>query len=102
MLVVSARSEDIDKIRGLEYEADDYLTKTFSPTELGGQDKSHIKSPKPNWNRSGKRWSVLPLNVLISSGSSNHALEVSWYSFIPTGLKKTNHRYGRDTVKIAA
>ena len=34
IIVVSARSEDIDKIRGLDFGADDYLTKPFSPAEL--------------------------------------------------------------------
>lgn len=43
LLVVSAKSEDIDKIRGLEYGADDYLTKPFSPAELAARVKSHIK-----------------------------------------------------------
>lgn len=43
VLVVSAKSEDIDKIRGLECGADDYLTKPFSPAELTARVKSHIK-----------------------------------------------------------
>lgn len=42
IIVVSARSEDIDKIRGLDYGADDYLTKPFSPSELTARIKSHI------------------------------------------------------------
>lgn len=43
IIVVSARSEDIDKIRGLEFGADDYLTKPFSPAELAARVKSHIE-----------------------------------------------------------
>ncbi len=43
MIIVSARSEDIDKIRGLENGADDYLTKPFSPAELAARIKSHLK-----------------------------------------------------------
>lgn len=43
VIVVSAKSEDIDKIRGLDYGADDYLTKPFSPAELAARVKSHIK-----------------------------------------------------------
>jgi DNA-binding response OmpR family regulator len=43
IIVVSAKSEDIDKIRGLDYGADDYLTKPFSPAELAARIKSHIK-----------------------------------------------------------
>lgn len=43
IIVVSARCEDIDKIRGLDFGADDYLTKPFSPAELAARIKSHIK-----------------------------------------------------------
>ncbi|MFZ5967742.1 MAG: response regulator transcription factor [Bacillota bacterium] len=42
VIVVSAKSEDIDKIRGLGFGADDYLTKPFSPAELVARIKSHI------------------------------------------------------------
>ena len=34
VLMVSARKDDIDKIRGLGLGADDYITKPFSPSEL--------------------------------------------------------------------
>lgn len=43
VIVVSAKGEDIDKIRGLDYGADDYMTKPFSPAELAARVKSHIK-----------------------------------------------------------
>lgn len=42
VIVVSAKNEDIDKIRGLDVGADDYLTKPFSPAELVARIKSHI------------------------------------------------------------
>jgi DNA-binding response OmpR family regulator len=42
MLMVTARTEDIDKIRGLGLGADDYISKPFSPTELAARVKSHI------------------------------------------------------------
>ena len=34
ILMVSAKKDDIDKIRGLRLGADDYVTKPFSPSEL--------------------------------------------------------------------
>lgn len=43
MLMVSARDEDIDKIRALGLGADDYITKPFSPSELVARVKSHLK-----------------------------------------------------------
>lgn len=42
ILMVSARKEDIDKIRGLGLGADDYITKPFSPGELVARVKSHL------------------------------------------------------------
>jgi len=42
IIMVTARSEDIDKIRGLGLGADDYMTKPFSPQELIARVKAHI------------------------------------------------------------
>ena len=42
ILMVSARQEEIDKIRGLGLGADDYIIKPFSPNELVARVKAHI------------------------------------------------------------
>ena len=42
ILVVSAKKDDIDKIKGLGLGADDYITKPFSPSELVARVKAHI------------------------------------------------------------
>lgn len=42
ILMVSARQEDIDKIRGLGLGADDYIVKPFSPNELVARVKGHL------------------------------------------------------------
>lgn len=42
ILMVSAKREDMDKIRGLGLGADDYIIKPFSPTELVARVKAHI------------------------------------------------------------
>ncbi|WP_065079911.1 response regulator transcription factor [Clostridium ragsdalei] len=44
VLLVSAKKEEIDKIKGLTLGADDYITKPFSPSELVARIKSHIKN----------------------------------------------------------
>ena len=43
ILMVSARQEDVDKIRGLGLGADDYIVKPFSPGELVARVKSHLQ-----------------------------------------------------------
>lgn len=43
ILLVSARQEDVDKIRGLGLGADDYIVKPFSPGELVARVKAHLQ-----------------------------------------------------------
>ncbi len=42
ILMVSAKKDDIDKIRGLGLGADDYITKPFSPSEMVARVKAHL------------------------------------------------------------
>ena len=42
IIFLSAKSDEIDKVRGLGLGADDYMTKPFSPSELVARVKSHI------------------------------------------------------------
>ena len=42
IIMVSAKKDDIDKIRGLGLGADDYMTKPFSPSELVARVKAHL------------------------------------------------------------
>ena len=43
VIMVTARKEDIDKIRGLGLGADDYMVKPFSPAEMVARVRSHIR-----------------------------------------------------------
>ena len=43
LIIISALADDIDKVRGLDLGADDYMTKPFSPSELVARVKSHIQ-----------------------------------------------------------
>ncbi len=43
IILVSAKSEDTDKIIGLNFGADDYLTKPFNPLELIARVKSQLR-----------------------------------------------------------
>ena len=43
VILLSAKSEDQDKIFGLAAGADDYITKPFNPSELVARVKSHLR-----------------------------------------------------------
>lgn len=65
VLLVSAKKEEIDKIKGLSLGADDYITKPFSPGELVARVKSHIE----NYERLRSKFSVIvKSDILIIRG----------------------------------
>ncbi|KGK87709.1 MULTISPECIES: response regulator transcription factor [unclassified Clostridium] len=62
VLLVSAKKEEIDKIKGLSLGADDYITKPFSPGELVARVKSHIQ----NYERIRTKFSSKVKNDIIT------------------------------------
>ena len=47
IIILTARGEEMDKVRGLEAGADDYLTKPFSPRELNARIKAVLRRLAP-------------------------------------------------------
>lgn len=47
IIMLTARGEEVDKIRGLEVGADDYVTKPFSPRELNARIKAVLRRRSP-------------------------------------------------------
>ncbi len=58
VLLVSAKKEEIDKIKGLSLGADDYITKPFSPGELVARVKSHLNNYEKLKNKFGNKQKV--------------------------------------------
>jgi len=69
VIVVSAKNEDIDKIRGLDIGADDYLTKPFSPTEFVARVKSHAKRYERLKGNAGTSEVIVRNGLEIDTGS---------------------------------
>ncbi|MDO4478995.1 MAG: response regulator transcription factor [Lachnospiraceae bacterium] len=61
IIMVSAKKDDIDKIRGLGFGADDYMTKPFSPSELVARVKAHLAQYE---------------RLIASRGPKNHVIEI--------------------------
>ncbi len=63
ILMVTARWEDIDKIRGLGLGADDYIEKPFSPSVLVARVKAHLAQ----YARLKKTDRTAPIQITIGS-----------------------------------
>ncbi len=47
ILMLTAKGQEVDKVLGLELGADDYVTKPFSPRELGARIKAILRRGRP-------------------------------------------------------
>lgn len=65
ILMVTARKEDIDKIKGFDRGADDYIVKPFNPNELVARVKAHLSRYDRLTNRNNASTDIQINNLLI-------------------------------------
>jgi len=63
VIVVSARTEEVDRVLAFEFGADDYVTKPFSPRELMLRVKAVLQRAKPAVERPGDPIGVGPIQI---------------------------------------
>ncbi len=63
IIMLTARGEEDDKVRGLEIGADDYMTKPFSPKELVARIQAVLRRTSPNNNQPLLQQGVFQLNT---------------------------------------
>ena len=76
ILLVSAKKDDLDKIRGLGFGADDYIVKPFSPSELVARVIAHISRYQRLTAREAKQTNeaeILEIDKLRLDGKSRRA-----------------------------
>ncbi|MCH5317805.1 MAG: response regulator transcription factor [Eubacterium sp.] len=76
ILLVSAKKDDLDKIRGLGFGADDYIVKPFSPSELVARVIAHISRYQRLTAREAKQTNeaeMLEIDRLRLDGKSRRA-----------------------------
>lgn len=70
ILMISAKKEDVDKIRGLGLGADDYITKPFSPGELVARVKAHLaRYERLSGNNKGEKEEIKVRGLAIDKSS---------------------------------
>ncbi len=100
VLMLTARVEDADKIRGLELGADDYLTKPFNPMEVVARVKAILRRA-----RSG----ILPLHIIeiedlkldldqctLTLKGTGVALTPTEFAVLSALMEYPNHTFTRD------
>jgi len=68
IIMISARTEEIDRLMGLETGADDYLTKPFSPRELQVRVNALLRRPRTSWDPTAGATGPIP--VVGGSGTN--------------------------------
>jgi len=72
ILIISARGEDIDKIRGLGLGADDYISKPFSPNEMVARVKAHLNRFDRLTGKTEKIKHIIQIKNLTINQISHH------------------------------
>ena len=67
ILMLTAKSEDMDKILGLEYGADDYMTKPFNILELKARTKAILRRTHPVAEKKGNVLEIRGLKIDFDS-----------------------------------
>ena len=69
ILMLTARSEEIDRVLGLEIGADDYITKPFSMRELLARVKAHLRHERFLLSEQTPEAAISPADEILSSGN---------------------------------
>jgi DNA-binding response OmpR family regulator len=105
VLILSARREDGDKIRGLGLGADDYIVKPFSPAELVARVKSHLaryerltgRAPAGRWISDGD----LEVNVesrRVRRGGAEVTLTAKEFDLLLLFIRSPDRAFTRDEI----
>lgn len=101
IVMLTAKSEEVDKIVGFEIGADDYITKPFSPRELVLRVKAVLKRYEPKNNKKTiifKEVSVDPSSHSVTIGKKNLDLTLIEFKLLSYLLENKGKVMSRDTI----
>lgn len=87
IIILSAKSEDTDKITGLNFGADDYVTKPFSPLELMARVKSHMRRYMDFGNVTPKKSVLVTGGLALDTNSRQLTVDGEEKQLTPTEFK---------------
>lgn len=78
IIMLTAKAEDMDKIMGLEYGADDYITKPFNILELKARVKAILRRTSKNEGKGGKQPSQFSDGIEIDYNLRKVKIKGKW------------------------
>jgi two-component system phosphate regulon response regulator PhoB len=99
VIMLSARSEEVDKVRGLEIGADDYVIKPYSIVELMARLKAHLRRVRPASTGIALEWGDIRLDPethRVTRGPSMLKLGPTEFRLLATFLEKPGRVFSRD------
>lgn len=99
IIMLSARSEEIDKIRGLETGADDYVTKPYSVLELMARVKSQLRRTRPGAMGTRLQFGDIVLdteNHRVRRGEADVKLGPTEFRLLTTFMEKPGRVWSRE------
>ena len=93
IVMVSAKKDDIDKIRGLGLGADDYMTKPFSPSELVARVKAHLARYDRLTGSAAEKNKVIEIRGLKIDTTARRVWEFDLLTFLAS---HPNHVYSKE------
>ena len=99
ILMLSARSEEVDKVRGLETGADDYVIKPYSVVELMARLKAHLRRVRPSTIGIVLEWGDIRLDPethRVTRGASQLKLGPTEFRLLATFMEKPGRVWSRE------
>ncbi len=99
VIMLSARSEESDKVRGLEIGADDYVTKPYSVTELMARVRTQLRRARPTMAGQVLSYEDIQLDAethRVTRGDEQLNLGPTEFRLLSTFIEKPGRVWSRD------